>query len=143
MVTMMLADSAQALDNKLYILGGGWSVTGPEPSPSAIAVQIKVPWDQANEKHHMLLELLDLDGEPVLLDTLVGRQALRVENEFEVGRPPGLKPGTAIEVALALNFGPIPLAPDSGYVWRLSINGKTEEQWALPFRTRTAAPEKD
>ena len=28
-VTMMLADAAQAVEGKLYILGGGWSVTGP------------------------------------------------------------------------------------------------------------------
>ena len=30
-VTMLLADSAQAIEGKLYILGGGWSITGPDP----------------------------------------------------------------------------------------------------------------
>jgi hypothetical protein len=29
-VTMMRADAVQAVAGKLYILGGGWSVTGPE-----------------------------------------------------------------------------------------------------------------
>ncbi|HYT79952.1 MAG TPA: sigma factor [Actinomycetota bacterium] len=28
-VTMMLADAAEVADGKLFILGGGWSVTGP------------------------------------------------------------------------------------------------------------------
>ena len=44
----MLADAAQAVEGKLYILGGGWSVTGPEPSASAIAAYIQVPWDRTN-----------------------------------------------------------------------------------------------
>ena len=138
-VTMMLADAAQAVDNKLYILGGGWSVIGPEPQPSAIAIHVKVPWDQTNRQHMMLLELLDLDGEPILIETPVGRQALRVENNFEVGRPPGIKPGSPIEISIALNFGPIPLPPDGSFVWRLSINDETHEHWALPFVTRPLA----
>ena len=36
---MLLADAAQQLGGKLYILGGGWSVTGPQPAPSAIRDQ--------------------------------------------------------------------------------------------------------
>ena len=30
-VTILLADAAQAVEGKLFVLGGGWSVTGPEP----------------------------------------------------------------------------------------------------------------
>src|SRR5215210_4393613 len=106
---MMLADAAQAVAGKLYVLGGGWSITGTDPTPSAIAIYVKVPWDLTNRKHKLLLELVDLDGEPVFVDTPTGQQALRVESEFEVGRPPGLTPGTPIDLSLALNFGPIPL----------------------------------
>ena len=62
---MMLADAAQEVGGKLYILGGGWSVTGPMPTPMAIALKIEVPWDRTNEKHELLLELLDEDGNPV------------------------------------------------------------------------------
>jgi hypothetical protein len=46
-VTMLLADAAQVSEGKLNVLGGGWSVTGPNPTPSAIAIYIQVPWDQA------------------------------------------------------------------------------------------------
>ena len=35
-VSLLLADSAQAVAGKLYLLGGGWTVTGPEPSPFAM-----------------------------------------------------------------------------------------------------------
>ena len=30
---MMLCDAAQVSDGKLYVLGGGWSMTGPDPVP--------------------------------------------------------------------------------------------------------------
>ena len=32
---MLLCDAAQVADGKLYVLGGGWSMTGPDPVPSA------------------------------------------------------------------------------------------------------------
>ncbi len=43
-VTMLLCDAAQVSDGKLYILGGGWSMTGPDPVPSAVALKIDVYW---------------------------------------------------------------------------------------------------
>ena len=90
MVTMILCDAAQAVDNKLYVLGGGWSVTGPEPAPSAIALHLKVPWDEANLAHQMRLELLDADGQPVL--AAPEGEPIVIETQFEVGRAAGSRP---------------------------------------------------
>jgi hypothetical protein len=87
-VTMMLADAAQESGGKLFILGGGWSVTGPTIPPSAVALKIDVPWDQANRRHHWVLELVTEDGDPVVIEG----EALRADGEFEVGRPPGIAP---------------------------------------------------
>ncbi len=135
---MMLADAAQELGGKLYILGGGWSVTGPMPTPMAIALKIEVPWDRTNEKHELLLELLDEDGNPVRVPGPDEEPvALQVTGEFEVGRPAGIKPGTPIDSALAVTFGPLPLEAGRRYQWRLSIDGKTDEDWALGFSTRS------
>ena len=138
-VTMMLADSAQAVEGKLYILGGGWNITGPEPSPSALAIHVDVPWDLANVRHPWKLELVDSDGEPVMVSTPLGEQALVLQGEFEVGRPPGVTPGTGLGVPLAINLGPIPLPPGGRYEWRLSISDESDEDWRLPFSTRIAA----
>lgn len=135
-VTIMLADSAQAVDGKLYILGGGWSITGPDPIPSAIAVKIEIPWDEANKKHALKLALVDADGRPVKVPTPTGEVPVELGTDFEVGRPPGLKPGTALDFVFAVNIGPLPLAPDGRYVWRLSIDERTDQDWELVFSTR-------
>jgi hypothetical protein len=134
---MLLADAVQAAEGKLYILGGGWSIRAPEPVPMAIALYVQVPWDRTNEQHAWALELLDADGQPVLVGE-DGEEPVRVEGGFEVGRPPGLKPGTPIDVPLAINFGPLPLEPGGRYEFRLAIDGETDEDWRLAFSTRTA-----
>ena len=138
-VTLLLADAAQAVNGKLYVLGGGWSLTGPEPAPMALAVKIEVPWDRANIKHRWRLELLDEDGAPVEVVATPegGTQPLRIEGEFEAGRPPGLKPGTPLDVALALNLAPLPLPGGGRFVWRLGIDG-WDEDWHVAFSTRAA-----
>ena len=139
-VTMMLADAAQAAEGKLYILGGGWSVTGPTPSPSAIALYIQVPWDRTNVEHSFRFDLIDSDGNAVELETAADvEESITFEGTFEVGRPPGVKPGTSIDVPLAINFGPLPLPPGGRYEWRLSINQESHEDWRLPFSTRPAS----
>src|SRR5262249_16481253 len=119
--TMLLADSAQAAEGKLYILGGGWNITGPDPSPSAIAIYVQVSWDLSNTKHKWTLELLTSDGDPVDVPTPMGEQPLVIEGEFEVGRPPGITPGTGLGVPIAINLGPLPLLPGNRYEWRMTI----------------------
>jgi hypothetical protein len=59
--------------------------------------------------------------------------------DFEVGRPPGLKPGTPIDLPLAINVGPMPIPPGGRYEWRLSIDGETQDEWRVVFSTRPAA----
>jgi hypothetical protein len=136
--TILLADHADVANGKLYINGGGWTITGPQPIPSAIALLVHVPWDQTNTKHKLVLELLDSDGSPVMPD---GENPVKVGSEIEVGRPVGVKPGTPLAVPFAMNFGPIPLAAGSQYVWILSIDGHSDEDWRLTFTTRPGAPE--
>jgi hypothetical protein len=133
-VTTLLADAAQAVGGKLYILGGGWSMTGPDPIPSAIALKIEVPWTEANRRHDLLLALLDADGQPVR----IGDSPVEIRGQVEVGRPAGLPAGTPLDAALAINVGPLPLPPGARYVWRLSINGETREDWYVGFPTRPA-----
>lgn len=136
--TLMLADAAQAAEGKLYILGGGWNIIGPAPSPTAIAMHLEVSWDLSNVRHQWRLDLVDSDGEAVMIATPLGDQALVLQGEFEVGRPAGVTPGTGLGIPLAINLGPLPLAPGRRYEWRLTIGDESDENWRLAFSTRSA-----
>jgi hypothetical protein len=134
--TLLLADYAVVSDGKLTIVGGGWSQTGPEPAPFGIGLLIQVPWDQSNTRHTFQVELLDADGEPVELETDEDdEQPVAFGGDFEVGRPPGLKPGTPLDFPVAMNSTPLPLEPGR-YEWRLTIDGESRQDWTLAFTVR-------
>src|SRR5271166_6162152 len=135
-VTMLLCDAAQVAEGKLYILGGGWSMTGPDPVPSAVALKIDVDWHEAEVAHHWELFLEDADGRPVLVETPEGAQPVEVRGEFTVSHPEGIPEGSPIDVALAVNLGPIPLNPATRFVWRLMIDGESLPGASLGFTTR-------
>jgi hypothetical protein len=134
--TMLLADYAVVSDGKLTIVGGGWSQTGPEPSAFGIGLLIQVPWDLANTVHSFSVELLDADGGAVAFEADEnGDNPVAFGGEFEVGRPPGLKPGTPLDFPVAVNSTPLPLEPGR-YEWRLTIDGESRADWTLPFTVR-------
>jgi len=135
----LLADAAQATPApfaKLYILGGGWSYTGPDVGAMAIAALIEVPWDQTNTPHSLLLELVNDDGRT---DVLPDGAPVRVEGQFEATRHPGQLPGTSVNIPLAFNFPPLPLEPGRRWQWRFTIDGETREEWQVSFMTRPRA----
>lgn len=140
-VTMLLCDAAQVSEGKLFILGGGWSVIGPAATPSAIALKIEVGWNEVDAPHHWELFLQDADGGEVTVETPEGPQPIEVRGDFQVGRPPDLPEGSPVDVTLAVNLGPIPLALGARFTWRLTIDGETEEAWTVSFSTRAGTPE--
>jgi hypothetical protein len=133
---LMLADAGQEVGGKLYILGGGWSVTGPAPSPHAIILKVDIPWTDANTRHHFRLALRNEDGEPVFVPGPEGEQPLMLEGDFEAGRPAGLPPGTDLDFSLVANVPPLPLPPGQRFEWRLWIDDETEDDWNRTFLTR-------
>lgn len=136
--SLMLADHAQVVDGKFFISGGGWSITGPQPMPFALIADIKVPWHSIGRSHKLRLELLDGDGQPVMVETPEsGEQPLFVEGEFHVAPIPGIKAGSELTFPFAANIGPQPaITPGGVYEWRLHIDGKTRDEWRVTFATR-------
>ena len=139
-VTILLADAAQAVGNKLYILGGGWSIIGPTPTPMAIALKIDVDWTEANTPHTVRLALLDEDGQPFMVPTPTGDQPWEIQIPFEVGRSPGLKVGTPLDLSFAINLAPLQFRPDSRYVLHCFIDNDSREEWQVTFSTRPQSP---
>jgi hypothetical protein len=137
-VTMILADAAQAVAGKLYILGGGWSHQWGL-APFAIGIKIEVPWDQATDAHKWRLELVNADGEAIEVETPEGLRPLIVDGEFTTGIAPGVKRGVPSDAVIALSFGPFALDPGR-YAWRLTIDEMVDEDWHLAFTRLTDPP---
>jgi hypothetical protein len=95
---LILADAAQVQSDKLYLLGGGWSLIWAKDFPVqhqlAVAAAILVPWMETNQRHQFRIKLRSEDG--TSLADLGG--------EFEQGRPPGLPPGSTQRVLISMNM---------------------------------------
>jgi hypothetical protein len=133
--TVLLCDSAQAVGGKLFILGGGWSqVWAAQPITMALAIKLVVPWDLANQRLSLAVRLLTEDGQPVPAPT---GSNVEVSWQFEVGRPPGLPPGTGLDATMAIPIQGLPLGP-GGYEWRLEVDGEVLR--TVPFRVLSGPP---
>lgn len=134
---MMLADSAQVADGKLFILGGGWSITGPGAVPSAVAIKLNLDWSGAPQSHHWVLALEDEDGRPVMLPAEQGTAPVEVAGDVQVEEPPlSMLPGTAMDVPIAIQFPPLPLDAGRRYTWRFYLDGETLPGSSVSFTTR-------
>lgn len=139
-VTMMLCDHAQVASGKLFISGGGWTITPTPTLPSAVALLLHVPWGEANRKLTFALRLVDADGNVVVQPGSSGAPTpVMAQGDVEVGRPAGLIHGTALVVPLAMNFPPLLLQPNQRYVWELRINDRTEPDWHVAFQVQGTA----
>ena len=128
---LILADAAQVVSNKLYLLGGGWDrLTLNRPLPTAhqmaVAASFRVPWTETNQKHGFEIQVADGDG------GTIGK----VAGNYEVGRPAGLPPGQDQRFQIAVSIG-MQIRKFGTYVIVASLNG--QEGGRFPF-TVAAAP---
>lgn len=97
---LVLADAAQIMGNKLYLLGGGWDAitinqTFPLDHQMAIAMAILIPWHETNKRHNFEVEFITEDGHSLS----------KVNGELEAGRPGGVKPGQDQRSQIAFSIG--------------------------------------
>lgn len=117
---MLLCDYAEALNGKLYIIGGGWDrVFTVQPISCSVAVVLSVPWHATNERHVLRVHLQSEDG--VVVGDHEGNP-VQMEGEFETGRPPGVKPGSDLRHAFTLRMQGLDLAPGA-YSFVLDVDG--------------------
>lgn len=137
--TILLADSAEAVNGKVYALGLGWSQTSAPTTPMAVVMLFKVPWTDAKRKIAVRVELLDADGHPVEFgepDGLGRSQTLAFDAELEVPRPVGVPHGTPIDASSTAFIPPLPLQPGRAYEFRMTVDGQNREEWSAAFNTR-------
>lgn len=114
---LLLADSAQAVDGKLYVLGGAWNLLRFPDFPASlmvgIAVAIDVDWSETNQRHHLDIHFEDSAGTP--MDPRIGA-------DFEAGRP-GPDAGRELRIVMAVN-GPVSIPGPGEYAAVASIGGR-------------------
>jgi hypothetical protein len=113
-------------------------MTGPDPVPSAVALKIDVDWHEAETSHHWELFLEDADGRPGVHGDAGRHAAGRGPGRVHREPAPEIPEGSPIDVALAVNLGPIPLAPATRFAWRLTIDGESLPGASLGFTTGLA-----
>jgi hypothetical protein len=118
--TFLLADHAEAVNGKLYVVGGAWNRIAASSFPAthnhvSVAAVIHVPWEVTNQSHTIELRLVDSDGGPVIPEPVHG--------SFEAGRPPGMRPGDEQLVVLVFNFEGLVFERPGTYEFHLLVNG--------------------
>jgi hypothetical protein len=143
-VDAFLADSAEAVQGKIYGLGIGWNniyvPTFPAVHPRvSVGITIHVPYTHTNQMHTIALHLEGADGErlplgetpPEQLDGETG-QILEIGGTFNVGRPPLLPAGDEQVVPLAMTINGLRLERPDMLTWVISIDGTPVKR--LPMR---------
>jgi hypothetical protein len=97
---LILADAAQVVGSKLYLLGGGWdrlNVGGGFPTTQAcsLALSFSIPWEETNQRHQFTVRIVDEDGKEAHQP---------INGNFEAGRPAGIAPGSSQRVQVAINL---------------------------------------
>ncbi|MBI3978222.1 MAG: hypothetical protein HY331_08560 [Chloroflexi bacterium] len=97
---LILADAAQVVGGKLYLLGGGWDVLTvnagfPVEQRCAVAAAFKVPWNETNQPYDIKIEITDEDRHEKLF---------QLAGQIEVGRPPGIPPGSDQRTQIAVDL---------------------------------------
>ena len=95
---LILADAAEVVNKKLYLMGGGWDRITVNKLPyrhsMAAALSILVPWTESNILRSFAIEIQTADG----------KQIAKEPAQFEVGRPPGAIPGQPLRAQVSLDM---------------------------------------
>ncbi|MGH3853599.1 MAG: DUF6941 family protein [Pseudonocardiaceae bacterium] len=139
-IDAFLCNHAEAVNNMLYIAGGGIEqamITPGNAPPYAItvgiAIMVTVPWSQTNQQHRVEIELLGGDGESIQLPTGPdSTESLQMLLTFNVGRGPLLTVGDDQHVCLAANMPLLPMPAFGKYEFVVRLNSHGERR--LPMR---------
>lgn len=147
-VTAFLADSAEAVQGKIYALGIGWnaifSPVFPVTHPRlALGITIQVPYTATNQMHTVTVHLETEDGARVRLgmNAQPGSEPtpiLELGGGFNVGRPPMLVAGDEQVVPFAMTIDQLYFEAPGMFAWVVSIDG--HEMKRIPMRLTTLPP---
>jgi hypothetical protein len=128
---LILADRAEAVNGKLYLMGGAWTQWSwpdfNQPISFGIAVGVLVPWNSTNEDHILRLLIEHEDGAPI---------EPKITAKLNVGRPPNAVRGQSFLAVIAVN-GAWKL-PGPGMYRVVAALGEDERKYASFRAVQTA-----
>lgn len=119
---LVLADAAEAVNGKHYILGGGWdrlhAAAFPVTHPSmSVALRLRVPWHDTNQAHELELDIVDADGQSILPPPGPARGSITT------GRPADLEPGQDQVVPLVFTLAQVRFDRAGAYAVLARLDG--------------------
>jgi hypothetical protein len=128
---LLVADRAEVVNGKLYLMGGSWDRIGPASFPHrmvlGIALGVRIPFAHTDDQHTVAIELQH-----------EGNRLVGFEARLTTGRPPGMA-GMDMLVPMAFN---VPLAiPAAGQmVLRASVDGRAPRRHEIRVVQRQPRP---
>ncbi|MEP7217182.1 MAG: hypothetical protein ABI782_13105 [Anaerolineaceae bacterium] len=123
---VLIADYAEIVAGKLYVMGGGWDSTTAAEVPAgirmAIAVGVRLGWEETNTAIPVEMTVHDDDAQ----------ELVRVNGSVQVGRSAELLPGSTQLAQIAINLQ-LHLPSFGGYRVRVVAGGDGLTR-SLPFR---------
>jgi hypothetical protein len=111
---LLVADRAEVVNGKLYLMGGSWDRIQPQQFPHrmmlGIALGVRIPFAFTDDQHTVAIELLHDDTR------MIGFEA-----KLATGRPPGMA-GMDMLVPMAFNI-PIAIPGEGQVTLRAAIDG--------------------
>jgi hypothetical protein len=115
---LLLADKAEALNGKLYMIGGAIDRIGlleiPGPASFDVAMGVLVSYHETRDTHRLTLRMETADNRPVFP---------AIEISFATGTPPGLPAGDDVRFTAVVQ-GPFPIPSEGAYQWVAEVDGQ-------------------
>ena len=102
-VTLTLCDFAEAVNGKLYVMGGGWNILFAPGQPVTMSVAAVHRGAVGSDEPVARAQPRTAEPTDAAPAVEIEEQTVEVTGEFELGRPPGIKPGSSAERAVRLD----------------------------------------
>lgn len=130
---LMLADRAEVLNGKLYVMGGAWDrlqrANFDEPADISVTLGILVPWHATNQEYELNIDLEHADGTSLA----------NIKGGFVTGRHPEAVPGQAFRTIVALG-GKFKLPGPGAYQFTAKLSSGDSKSVAFYVKQVPAAP---
>ncbi len=128
---LLVADRAEVVNGKLYLMGGAWDRISPTTFPHrmilGIALGVRIPFAHTDDQHTVAVELLQDE------QRLIGFEA-----KLTTGRPPGMA-GMDMLVPMAFNI-PIAVPAEGQLVLRAAVDGRAPRRHGIRVQQRQQRP---